>query len=191
MKKAYLLQLLTLALLAGCASPTPAPTPSASPVPSSTPTTNPTTPPTTVPTTPVEATVEAETATRILAEAKYPRSESRGATGKVFVMMFSGGDSGSSASLELPPLMGRYQVSAKYLNHPDSPEFTMDFGDKHLLLPVGSSDNTSGELKVKDFGVMDLSLPAGSRMMMTVGGNISGQANAWIGIDSFTFTPVR
>lgn len=195
MKKVYLLQMLTLALLAGCASPTPAPTPSASSVPGSTPSTNPTTNPTTaptaVPTVPVETTVEAETATRILAEAKYPRSESRGATGKVFVMMFSGGDSGSSASLELPALMGRYQVSAKYLNHPDSPEFTMDFGDKQLLLPVGSSNNTSGELKVKDFGVMDLSLPAGSRMLMTVGGNISGQENAWIGLDSFTFTPVR
>lgn len=186
MKRVYLLSLSLAALLVACTNPAPTPSASPSPSASSVPSAAPT-----AASTPVEVTVEAETASKILPDAKYPRAESRGATGRVFVMMFSGGDAGSSASLELPALQGRYHLTARYLNHPDSPEFKMDFADKHLLLPVGSSENTNGELKVKDFGVMDLSVPAGSRMLMSVGGNITGQQNAWIGIDSFTFSPVR
>ena len=190
MKSNYRISLLAFALFSACATQTPSPTPSVTPGPSASPTiSNPASSPSTAPISRVELTVQAETATRILTDAKYPRPESRGATGKVFVMMFSGGDSGSSASLELPALQGRYKVTMSYLNHPDSPEFKMDFADKHLLLPVGSSGNTNGSLAVKDFGVMDLSVPASSRMLMTVGGNKSGLQNAWIGIDSFTFTP--
>jgi hypothetical protein len=196
MKSFACIGFLILASLMACAPQPPVQTPTvtpgsvSSPAPSTNPSSAPSTAPSTPPLAPVEVSIQAETATRILAEAKFPRSESRGATGKVFVMMFSGGDAGSSASLELPVLQGRYKVSMNYLNHPDSPEFKLDFADKHLLLPAGTSENTDGALKIKDLGVMDLSVPAGSRMLMTVGGNIRGKENAWIGVDYFTFTPV-
>ncbi len=137
-----------------------------------------------------EVVIEAETASKILGAGRYPQDERRGNRG-VIVKTFSGSDANSSATLQLPALKGKYQVKANYYNHDDSPELLVELGGVSLKLPAGSTSSTSGDLKIYDFGEQLLNIEAGGILRMTVGGNKTGGAGAWIGVDSFTFTPVR
>lgn len=137
----------------------------------------------------VEVKVEAETGNKFTGAGKFPQPERRGQRG-IIVMMFSGSDAGSSASLALPALKGRYRVKADYLNHSDSPDFRLDLGGVSLILPAGAGDNTNGELKTYDFGEQLLNIEAGGLMKLSVGGTKTGGAGAWVGFDAFTFTPV-
>lgn len=137
----------------------------------------------------VEVKVEAETGNKFTGAGRFPQAERRGQRG-IVVMMFSGTDAGSSASLALPALKGRYSVKASYLNHPDSPDFKLELGGVSLTLPAGATNNTSGGLSTYDFGEQLLNIEAGGLMKLSVGGNQTGGAGAWVGFDYFTFTPV-
>ena len=151
------------------------------------PSSSPTSTPSLVPAT--ELVIEAETASKILGAGRYPQDERRGNRG-IIVKTFSGTDANSSATLQLPVLKGKYQVKANYYNHDDSPELVIELGGVSLKLPAGSTSSTNGDLKIYDFGTQLLNIEAGGILRMTVGGNKTGGAGAWIGVDSFTFTPV-
>lgn len=151
------------------------------------PSTSPTSPPSQAPATEIK--IEAETASKILGAGRYPQDERRGNRG-IIVKTFSGSDANSSATLQLPALKGKYQVKANYYNHPDSPELVIELGGVSLKLPAGSTSSTNGDLAVFDFGTQLFNIEAGGILRMTVGGNKTGGAGAWIGVDSFTFTPV-
>lgn len=132
--------------------------------------------------------LEGEAGVKTAGSVSYPVPERRGNGGDV-VMMFSGGDAGGKAEITTPALMGKYRVFCRWLNHGDSPEMTVDLGGSQLVLPAGSSRNSGGDLQEDDLGVHSLNMAAGSQLVMTVGGSVTGKGNAWIGIDYFRFVP--
>lgn len=131
--------------------------------------------------------LEAEKSVKTAGKVKYPVVEPRNA--KDVVMMFSGGDAGGQAVLETSALKGNYRIFCAFLNHVDSPEMTIQLGGHSLLLPAGSKDNSNGSLRELDLGVHPLAVAAGHKLTMTVGGNVTGKGNAWIGVDYFRFEP--
>lgn len=184
MNKLFLLNLLSLSLLAACA--TPSPTPTASP---SAPAVRPENQPSAAPVTPAgPLRFEIETATKTKGD-EFPKPERRGQKGAI-VMVFSGGDANSGAEMDLPPLSGRYHVKVSYYNHPDSPEMTIKLGGQSLTLPAGFNGMSSnGEMVTQDLGQFSLSAGAGAKLQLSVGGNKVGMENAWIGIDYIELTP--
>lgn len=132
--------------------------------------------------------VEAETGTKTAGTTPYPQVEARG-TG-VQIMMFSGGDAGGQLSLPLPALNGRYQVKLHWLNSGDSPAMAIAGAGLQLTLPDARAENSGGVLVTRDLGVHTLNASAGDRMTFTVLGEVTGQGNAWIGIDYISFSPL-
>lgn len=134
--------------------------------------------------------IEAEKAVKTAGSSslKYPVSEAR-SNGEE-VLMFSGGDAGSQATLTLPELKGAYQIKIHWLNSSDSPALEIGLDSLSLDLPDHSSFHTNGQLQNRDLGRHDLNLPAGSPLTMTVKGDQLGKGNAWIAIDYFEFTPL-
>ena len=119
---------------------------------------------------------------------KYPVQERR--AGGEEVMMFSGGDAGSQATLMLPELKGQYKITIHWLNSGDSPAMEIELGALKLLLPDSNELHTAGQLQSRDLGVHTLALEAESPLIMTVKGDVTGKGNAWIAVDYFEFTPV-
>ncbi len=134
--------------------------------------------------------VEAETAVKTAGTSslKYPVQESR--SGGEEVMMFSGGDAGSQASLTLPELKGKYQIKIHWLSSSDSPAMEIQLGTLNLNLPDHTTFHTGSKLQIRDLGLQTLDLNAGSPLTMTVKGDVTGKGNAWIAIDYFEFSPV-
>lgn len=130
--------------------------------------------------------VEAETGSKTAGTTVYPQVEARGAG--VQIMMFSGGDAGSQLSLPLPALNGRYQVRLHWLNSGESPAMAIAGAGLNLNLPDAGIYNSGGVLVTRDLGAHTLNASAGDLMTFTVLGNVTGQGNAWIGIDYISFT---
>lgn len=134
--------------------------------------------------------IEAEPAVKTAGSSslEYPVQESR--SGGEQVLMFSGGDAGSQATLTLPELKGKYQVKIHWLNSSDSPAMEIQLGAVKLNLPDSNTFHSDGQLQTRDLGLQTLSLDAGSSLIMTVKGDVIGKGNAWIAVDYFEFTPV-
>lgn len=130
--------------------------------------------------------VEAETGSKTAGTTAYPQVEARGAGTQI--MMFSGGDAGGQLSLPLPTLNGRYQVKLHWLNSGDSPAMAIAGAGLNITLPAASTENSNGSLVTRDLGAHTLSSNSGDLLTFTVLGNVTGQGNAWIGVDYISFT---
>lgn len=134
--------------------------------------------------------LQGEDATKTGGITRFPSVETR--KGGERVMMFSGGDAGGQATLEMKAIQGQYQIKTNWLNCSDSPEMEVKMGSELMFtLPKGKEEHTKCTLTERDLGVHTLDIQAGDDLVMTVKGDITGKTNAWIAFDYFEFIPVK